>query len=120
MPLLPNRIRPIDAYERRRKPHESRFVDSCQAICHVFVYISLARAILIASGISILSLILLTLHLLRNTNHAGTCAAGADGTILCRMWLQAKNTRACCTGCEARSRACTAHALGPSMRMRIG
>jgi hypothetical protein len=84
MEQLSNRISNISAFQYRRKPHvwNPRFADSCRAVCHAFVYLSIARAILIASGVIVLGVVWLTLYLVRDTSdtdQAGSCAPVAAG-----------------------------------------
>mmetsp|Transcript_51104 Transcript_51104/g.74826 ORF Transcript_51104/g.74826 Transcript_51104/m.74826 type:complete len:368 (-) Transcript_51104:25-1128(-) len=51
--------------DARQRQCDSKFQDACRALCQAFVYISLARAILIASGLVMLGSICLGVHLLR-------------------------------------------------------
>jgi hypothetical protein len=79
MNQLSNRIGNISAFQYRRNPHvwNPRLADSCRAVCHAFVYLSIARAILIASGVIVLGVVWLTLYVVRHTSdtdEAGSCA----------------------------------------------
>ena len=76
---MSNRISNISAFQYRKKPHvwNPQFADSCRAVCHVLVYLSFARAILIACGVIVLGVVWLTLYLVRDTrdmDQAGSCA----------------------------------------------
>lgn len=71
-------------FDARNRRCDSKFQDTCRALCQVFVYVSLARAILIASGLVLLGIILLTLHFLRpqHSIQDGTTGQNVNQTAL--------------------------------------